>query len=91
MKSKIGIIEMKRTFGLLLAVACLCGGLQETTAQETFERLEIRIEYFRDGHRSGGWIASTIPVVRDIEEFDINQFESIYGDSEEIKDRKSNV
>ena len=86
MKSKIGIIEMrKRTFGLLLAAACFAGGLWQTMmAQETFERLEIRIEYFRDGHRNGGWIASTIPVVRDIEEFDINQFESIYGDSEEI-------
>ena len=75
---------MKRTLELLLAAACFAGGLQETTAQETFERLEIRVEYFRDGHRNGGWVASTIPVVRDIEEFDINQFESIYGDSEEI-------
>ncbi len=37
MKSKIGIVKMKRTFGLLLAAACFAGEFWQTMAQETLE------------------------------------------------------
>ena len=43
MKSKIGIVKMKRTLGLLLAAACFCGGFGKTTAQET-----LKIRYTED-------------------------------------------
>ena len=45
MKSKIGIVKMKRTLGLLLAAACFAGGFGKTTAQETLE-----IQYKSESH-----------------------------------------
>ena len=62
MKSKIGIVNMKRTLGLLLTAACFAGGFGKTTAQEITEPEMLEVRYTKGAN------SYTNQVAKDVEE-----------------------